>query len=316
MLFVTLTPAGITDNLSTLEAEILDFFGVSNRSAVPTEAQFDDATLVQKVNYLEDKLNQVFQSASNGKASVAGELTRLGVTTANNAAFSTIKSNITELSKNRYNAGVSAGYNSGVSAGYSNGFTAGKSSAESEAQNLSKIIFGQTYTKVSEVLYEAGKTYPVTTNIDCIHGSGYGNRVIRAIGIRSACTTNYQHYGVFRMLDMNAMQCIFSCNYDGPYYHYTYAPTLSGRIVDRTSGKVICSGNFYLEPGRGASSFDWPAGWLCMKMYEKNDFDYDGVWTYTTGSADVEAMLNNNNIVFECNTNIHVVCYQLSTYYS
>lgn len=58
-------------------------------------------------------VSQLFQSASEGKKLLAATLTGLGVSTAADATFSQIKTNISTLNTNRYNAGYNAGYNTG-----------------------------------------------------------------------------------------------------------------------------------------------------------------------------------------------------------
>lgn len=102
MLFTTVTSAGVVDNTgnSALELRVGEY-----SDSQETETVFG---LLWKIYW---KLDQVFQSASNGKAAVAGVLTSNGVSTANNASFETIKTNIQTMADKKYDAGKTAGRN-------------------------------------------------------------------------------------------------------------------------------------------------------------------------------------------------------------
>lgn len=67
--------------------------------------------------------NEVKKSAADGKAMLASTISNQGVSTASDAAFSTINTNINTLATNKYNSG----YNAGQSGGYNNGYNAAKS---------------------------------------------------------------------------------------------------------------------------------------------------------------------------------------------
>lgn len=58
-----------------------------------------------RVTKLEADMNSCFQSASNGKSLIAGYLTEKGVTTAVDASFTTLKTNIEELVNKQFEEG-------------------------------------------------------------------------------------------------------------------------------------------------------------------------------------------------------------------
>ncbi len=88
-----------------------------------SDVEFEDGeTLEEKIQELntniQEKFNEVFQFASNGKHLIASTLTGLGVNTPTDASYETMSNNIKILATNKYNEGYSAGYNVGYGDGY------------------------------------------------------------------------------------------------------------------------------------------------------------------------------------------------------
>ena len=85
---LVLTPvsASVTDNLSMSILQIVK-------------------DLQSSMIVLETKVEECFQSASNGKSLIAGYLTEKGVTTADDASFTTLKANIEELVNKQFEEG-------------------------------------------------------------------------------------------------------------------------------------------------------------------------------------------------------------------
>lgn len=91
-----------------------------------SDVEFEDGmTAEQKLNELSTNLNQLFQSASDGKSLIASTLTGLGVNTSSDATYQTMSDNIKILATNIYNAGRTQGQadvvNDPVSFGVSTG---------------------------------------------------------------------------------------------------------------------------------------------------------------------------------------------------
>ena len=71
-------------------------------------------------------LDNLGKSVSDGKSSIASAITAQGVTTAADATFSVMASNITTAGNNRYNTG----YSNGNTDGYNSGYSAGKNACD------------------------------------------------------------------------------------------------------------------------------------------------------------------------------------------
>ena len=85
-LLLTPVSASVTDNLSMSILQIVK-------------------DLQSSMLVLETKVEECFQSASNGKSLIAGYLTEKGVTTADDASFTTLKANIEELVNKQFEEG-------------------------------------------------------------------------------------------------------------------------------------------------------------------------------------------------------------------
>lgn len=143
--------ASVNDNLGSAFSSLTAWLGIGKENNVPADSEFSNASLVEKVNYLEDKLDKVFQSASSGKTLLAGTL---GMDTSGGLpTFSLINQQISQTRTDYYNAGVSAAdgrsapgtvnYQSGYNAGFSAG-SSGKVTMASGSANVS-IAYSNSY---------------------------------------------------------------------------------------------------------------------------------------------------------------------------
>ncbi len=100
-------------------------------------------------------LDELKNSVSDGKTKVANAITDKGVTTATDATFDTMATNITIMGTNQYNSGYSAGesdgYNEGNSAGYTTGYNAGVSATKKGTATAENVLTGKTFTNSSGV---------------------------------------------------------------------------------------------------------------------------------------------------------------------
>jgi len=92
-----------------------------------SDVEFEDGmTAEQKIDEInanvQEKFNQLFQSASDGKSLIASTITGLGVNTASDATYQVMSNNIKILATNKYNEGYNVGYNTGYNIGYNDGY--------------------------------------------------------------------------------------------------------------------------------------------------------------------------------------------------
>ena len=108
------TPINAT-NLDHMDAGILE--NAAAIGDITLIAAVGDGTLASAINTTNRGLSDCLKSVSDGKKSVASAITAQGVSTAADAEFTTMASNITAAGNARYNAGYNNGYSAGYSAG-------------------------------------------------------------------------------------------------------------------------------------------------------------------------------------------------------
>ena len=110
----------------------------------------------ENISDLDDRLEQCFQSVSDGKVTLATSLTNLGETTASDATFLEISSNIIQLAKDKYASGV---------------FDTKKGTAVAE-----EVLSGKTFTNSSGVNLMGSMTNNKASTVTL--NSSYTNYVI------------------------------------------------------------------------------------------------------------------------------------------
>ncbi len=83
-----------TDDTNTVEAKLGAIKGITTSTSVTETGYAADATVINQLN---SNLQDCFQSVSNGKALVASAITDKGISTASDAAFNTLATNIASI---------------------------------------------------------------------------------------------------------------------------------------------------------------------------------------------------------------------------
>jgi len=121
------------------------FFGIGASGQTTDAANYDNSSVSAKLNYLKandeatkdsldtslgelkNKVDQCFQSVSNGKTvlanTIAGEINE---TPSSPGTFADLKQAITDMSQKRYDTGYSTGHTDGYNTGKADGYNAGK----------------------------------------------------------------------------------------------------------------------------------------------------------------------------------------------
>lgn len=122
--------AAVNDNLDAAFVKLSEWLGIGKESSTPTASNFNNATLVEKVNYLEDKLDSVFQSASNGKTLLASKAGMTGLT--GTPTFKEINDFVVTKKSSEYNSAYNSAYNSSYSSAYTRGYNEKKQTGYDE----------------------------------------------------------------------------------------------------------------------------------------------------------------------------------------
>lgn len=223
MLFTTVTSAGVVDNTgnSALELRVGEY-----SDSQETETVFG---LLWKIYW---KLDQVFQSASNGKAAVAGVLTSNGVSTANDASFETIKTNIQTMADKKYNAGKAAGRNT---------------------------FIASIGTKAFSFFLEGGREYPCSFYSYSWYFDSYAHVKVDAIPSKDLRDYN-SYYNICKLYKNDTM--FRSATKDGYYnsfgvYGCPVDWPVSGKLLCKDTGEVISGIRGYnCNPGSSYASID------------------------------------------------------------
>ena len=137
-----------TTNYGLEKPDTSDFYDIS---VMNDNLDIIDTTLKSKASQTE--VDSLKKSVSDGKTTVANAITGQGVTTASDATFATMATNIKTVATNKYNAGVSDadGRANTSSTNYKTGYNAGVSATKKGTATAAQVLSGYTFTNASTV---------------------------------------------------------------------------------------------------------------------------------------------------------------------
>ena len=169
ILMLTARPvlADVSSNQDSL-SKIYAFLGLERRSVVPSSSEYDESSLVEKINYLESKLATIESNVETNKNNISTI----------KSDISTIKSNISTINTNisTVNANINSMKNTISSSG---------NSSTHDDNNVTCVKSG------TNIEYSGKAGYIIVSSL----GSGYNtNLTIDGIGSGVNLTANSKHY--------------------------------------------------------------------------------------------------------------------------